>query len=135
MLNIGKNTRGKKSKTNLPIIGLTCLLVIIILYLLLHIQPNRRYLSYCARVQIDAQTIAATILDYLADPENTDVEPSDIEELINTENSWTFTAYGDEFVIQVTDNSGQCPNRYQKRFDEWNSGTYTLRISNLYYQD
>jgi hypothetical protein len=132
---IGKNTRKRKSKTNLPIIGLTCLLVIIILYLLLHIQPNRRYLSYCARVQIDAQTIAATILDYLADPENTDVEPSDIEELINTENSWTFTAYGDEFVIQVTDNSGQCPNRYQKRFDEWNSGTYTLRISNLYYQD
>jgi hypothetical protein len=132
---IGKNTQKKKLKTNLPTIGLTCLLVIIILYLLLHIQPSRRHLSYCARVQSDAQTVAATIMDYLADPDNIEVEPSDIEEMINIQNSWTFTADGDEFVIQVTDNSGQCPHRYQKKFDEWNSGTYKLRIPNLYYQD
>ena len=101
----------------------------------MHIQPNRRHLSYCARAESEAQTIAATIMDYLADPENTEVEPSDIGEMMIIENSWTFTADGDEFVIQVTDDSGQCQNRYQKKHAEWDSGTYTLRIRNFYYQN
>ncbi len=47
---------------------------------------------------------------------------------MSIENSWTFSADGNEFVIQVTDNSSQCPNRYQKKYAEWNSGTYTLHI-------
>lgn len=84
----------------------------------------------CAEFESDAFTIAAAIADYFSNPEHTDIKKSDIERMVGTYiyNPWTLTRDGDEYVIQVIDNSEKCPDDYQKRFPEWDSGRYTLKL-------
>ena len=94
--------------------------------------PRYRTKHFCKRVENDAMLINAGVKDYLSDPNHNDVSPEQLiayEELYaDLKNSWTITKSGDEYLIQVTDSSGQCPATYQERFPEWDSSIYTIRM-------
>ena len=84
--------------------------------------------KYCHKAQDDARKIYAAISDYFADPNHSEVKPSDIKRIVDIENPWTFSMKSDEIIIQVTDGSGKCPDEYQNKSSGWDSGIYTYRI-------
>jgi hypothetical protein len=104
-------------------------------------EVNRRYEDwdrvYCSIAETDANMIAAAISDYFADPEHT-ILPTikgDSEYLGYTLTSgdgqniaWVTGDYESTITIVVQDVSGKCPQAYQERFAQWDSGKYTITI-------
>ena len=106
------------------VIGITLIFGI----LLFREDVDYRNESYCKWVENDAKNIVAAMYEYFSWPDHTDIKKSDIEEETFTDNPWTLTDDGDEFVIQVFDKSEKCSDAYQKESPEWDSNRYTFKI-------
>jgi len=104
-----------------------------------HLNAHRDYLneSYCRRTEQDANNIAAAITDYFANPAHIKLPAisGDSEYLGYILNSregqniaWVTGNAKSTITIVVQDGSGQCPDAYQERFPQWDSGKYTKAL-------
>jgi len=86
--------------------------------------------TYCHRVESDALHIKAAIADYFSDPTHADlnIKPEDLGDMDNIINPWTLKVYEDNIFIQVVDSNKKCPDEYQKLYQKWHSGVYTLKV-------
>lgn len=115
------------------------LLIFGIFWFRAHMKAHIDYLieSYCRRTEQDAKNIAATIADYFSYPEHSKLPniSGDSEYLgynLNSEEgqniAWVTEDTKSAITIIVEDGSGKCPDAYQERFPEWNSGKYTKKM-------
>ena len=93
--------------------------------------------AYCSRAESDANAVAAALADYFAIPTHTTYPDSNPEvdppnglgiTLSGTDaskNTGTISGPTSSITITVTDASSNCPEKYQKSNNEWNSGIYT----------
>ena len=93
--------------------------------------------QYCSAAESDAQNIAAAIADYFANPKHTTLPTisGESEYLGFTLNSkggqniaWVSGDALSTITIVVQDSSRRCPDDYQERSAEWDSGRYTLEM-------
>jgi hypothetical protein len=101
-----------------------------------HVNTQRDYRNenYCKWAETDALNIAVTITEYFTDPEHNTLPTigGDSKYLGYTLYSkggqniaWVTGDLESTITIVVQDGSGKCPESYQERFSEWNSGEYT----------
>jgi hypothetical protein len=93
--------------------------------------------SYCKRAESDAHNITAAMADYFAIPEHTTLPTISGDSvylgftLYTKEGQNIAWVTGDPLstiTIIVQDGSGKCPDDYQERFPEWDSGKYTKTL-------
>lgn len=115
------------------------LVVLGILWFRSHMKAHIDYLieSYCRRSEQDASNIAAAINDYFSYPEHSKLPTIkgdsvylgyvlDSREGQNI--AWVTGDPASTITIVVQDGSGKCPEDYQKRFPQWDSGKYTKKL-------
>ena len=92
--------------------------------------------QYCQYAKSDANHIAATIADYFANPLHTtlptiDGESKYLDYTLSSNNgkgqniAWVSGDPMGTIIIVVQDSSRKCPDDYQERSAEWDSGRYT----------
>ncbi len=86
--------------------------------------------SFCSRVEVDADEIAAAISDYRSGSghNNDTLTKEEIEARVSIRSPWTLTKCGDDIYIHVIDSTGRCPAEYQNPYPEWHSNIYTLKF-------
>ena len=95
--------------------------------------------SYCKMAESDANNIAAAIYDYFSIPEHKTLPTisGDSEYLgytlsarygKNQNIAWVTGEAESTITIAVKDGSGKCPDAYQERFPEWDSGKYIKKL-------
>jgi type IV pilus assembly protein PilA len=104
-----------------------------------HMNAHIDYLneSYCRRTEQDANNIAAAIADYFSYPEHSTLptikgDSKYLGYVLNSREgqniAWVTGDAKSAITIVVQDGSRQCPDDYQQRFSEWDSGKYTKKL-------
>ena len=119
--------KSKKTSAIVLSVLIVCAAIVFIVAILPHML-SYKCASPCARVESDANNIAAAISDYFAIPEHTDIKPADIAGSFTPWNSWTFIQCGERVYIYVYDLKEDCPVDYQNVNPEWDSHIYTKII-------
>jgi len=110
-----------------------------ILWFRAHMNAHIAYLneSYCRWAEQDADKIAAEITDYFSNPEHTTLptirgDSRYLGYVLNSREgqniAWVTGDPESTITIVVQDGSGQCPDDYQKRSSQWDSGKYTRKL-------
>ena len=104
-----------------------------------HMKAHIDYLieTDCRRTEQDANNIAAAIADYFSYPEHSKLptikgDSVYLGYVLNSREgqniAWVTGDIKSTITIVVQDGSGKCPDDYQKRFPEWDSGKYTKKL-------
>jgi type IV pilus assembly protein PilA len=89
--------------------------------------------GFCSRAESDANSIAAAVADYFAIPTHTALPDitTDLTITLSGNNTASLTGPVTAMVIQVTDGSGRCPQKYRDAMaysatkDGWNGLIHT----------
>ena len=83
--------------------------------------------AFCSRAESDASTISGEVSDYFAIPSHTNVATADLSTRGVTNTDWGVltTDPNTSITITVKDDSGRCPQDYQKAQPSWKSNIYT----------
>ena len=137
-----KSIAKRSIKVFLKSIGIIFLILFICYFVVAVILPGininrQRPKWYCNRAEWDAQNIAVAISDYFADPNHTTLPTISGDSVCL---GYTLSSKGGQNIAWVTgdpestitiivqDGSGKCPDDYQERSPDWDSGKFTFRF-------
>lgn len=84
--------------------------------------------AYCSQAEKDAYIVSRAISEYFSTPSRTDL-PSSADIGVKTKN--TYDISGDPnttITIRVKDESGRCPDAYQRASEKWLENYFSIQI-------